>query len=345
MGIVEKKDVNGDVVNVSQRFESLASPHEVLISEETYTPIKEKEEFTIVHLKETSIKGKSGPQKVYKVLWIPEEIEKQKSGGALAEGKEEVTGVGAKTSDFNLDEIKKLATEAKMTVKRKGSQTITYDLSADPKILGRSSKAEIVIPEQYVSRQHAKIYKEKGSFFIEDLKSHVGLLFDGNKVSKQKIKNGDAFQIGSVTLSFEVIKKETTRNVPLIEESQDETLTFEPGNILQLVLKEQNRDKSRFELTNKPLIIGREEGCGIRLQSPMVSRRHAKVFAKNGVVYIEDLGSNNGTYIAGKKMTKGEATHGTTITIGPFAIEVQDPMKPKPDSKAKSAGPLTIEDD
>lgn len=336
VGIVEKKDVNGDVVNVSQRFEALAKSREILISKDTYEPVKDKEEFSIVFLKEAQIKGKSGLLKAYKVLWEPEEIERFKKGALPPGVEDEYDGGGAATSDFNISDIK-LEIEAKFTVTRKGAEPVTYELSSQPRIIGRSSKADIVIPEQYISRQHAKIYKEKDDFYIEDLKSHVGISFEGVKFTKRKMANGETYQIGSVSVKFEMSKKQTTRDQAFYEDS-DETLTFDPGSILSLVLKEQGRDVAKYELSAKPLIIGRQEGCDIRLQSPMVSRRHAQVFAKDFKAHIEDFGSNNGTYVEGEKITKGTAIHGQQITIGPFAIQVLDPLKPIPSDKQSKAG-------
>ncbi|MEX1369185.1 MAG: FHA domain-containing protein, partial [Nannocystaceae bacterium] len=50
-------------------------------------------------------------------------------------------------------------------------------------------------------------------------------------------------------------------------------------------------------LGSEPLVIGREEGTGLRLQAEGVSRRHAKISCGEGGQYtIIDLGSKNGTF-------------------------------------------------
>ena len=47
------------------------------------------------------------------------------------------------------------------------------------------------------------------------------------------------------------------------------------------------------------LIVGRDPSCDIVLDDPSVSRRHARVFLAEGRVYLEDLGSQNGTMVNG----------------------------------------------
>jgi len=52
------------------------------------------------------------------------------------------------------------------------------------------------------------------------------------------------------------------------------------------------------------VVIGREPSCAVRLHSLEVSRRHARI-VKKGVGYtIEDLGSENGTFVNGRPVTK-----------------------------------------
>lgn len=74
-GIVEEKDIFGDVVNVASRFEGQANPGEIYFSEETYNALEDKSEFYCRFIKETTIKGKKDPVKLYKTFWNPKEIE------------------------------------------------------------------------------------------------------------------------------------------------------------------------------------------------------------------------------------------------------------------------------
>ena len=64
-------------------------------------------------------------------------------------------------------------------------------------------------------------------------------------------------------------------------------------------------------------VIGRDEGCSVRIDAPRVSRRHACIRVRGLEASIEDLGSKNGTFLRGQKLT-GEAglEDGDEIGVG-----------------------------
>ncbi|MET0276200.1 MAG: FHA domain-containing protein [Acidimicrobiia bacterium] len=50
------------------------------------------------------------------------------------------------------------------------------------------------------------------------------------------------------------------------------------------------------------LTVGRGGGCGIVLDDGFVSQVHARIYRRDGDVYVEDLGSRNGTLINGQPL-------------------------------------------
>ncbi len=52
-----------------------------------------------------------------------------------------------------------------------------------------------------------------------------------------------------------------------------------------------------FRLTRRRTVIGRHLTCHIQLPSSAVSREHAQITRKNWIYFLEDLDSNNGTYL------------------------------------------------
>ena len=50
-------------------------------------------------------------------------------------------------------------------------------------------------------------------------------------------------------------------------------------------------------------VIGRDPSCGVWLDQPGVSRRHARVVVSDGSAEIEDLGSKNGTFVSDTAIT------------------------------------------
>jgi DNA-binding winged helix-turn-helix (wHTH) protein len=64
-------------------------------------------------------------------------------------------------------------------------------------------------------------------------------------------------------------------------------------------------------------VIGRDEGCAVRIDAPRVSRRHASIRVRGRDASIEDLGSKNGTFLRGRKLTTpASLEEGDEIGVG-----------------------------
>jgi pSer/pThr/pTyr-binding forkhead associated (FHA) protein len=72
-----------------------------------------------------------------------------------------------------------------------------------------------------------------------------------------------------------------------------------------------------------PMVIGRHPGCDVRLGSSQVSRRHCCLSAVEGDVVIHDLGSTNGVWINGQRVTWGRLRTGDRLSIARFAFRLE----------------------
>jgi DNA-binding winged helix-turn-helix (wHTH) protein len=76
-----------------------------------------------------------------------------------------------------------------------------------------------------------------------------------------------------------------------------------------------------FRVLDGEHMVGREPGVSIWLDSPKVSRNHAKVIVKGRDVFVEDLGSKNGTFVRGVRIDSTTAlTPGDEIQVGPIKL-------------------------
>ena len=66
--------------------------------------------------------------------------------------------------------------------------------------IGRDEVSELVLDEDMVSRQHARIHIEPGKIFIEDLRSTNGTFVNGAQVSRTDLVDGDRILIGTSLL-------------------------------------------------------------------------------------------------------------------------------------------------
>ncbi|HLY49632.1 MAG TPA: FhaA domain-containing protein, partial [Solirubrobacteraceae bacterium] len=71
--------------------------------------------------------------------------------------------------------------------------------------LGRSRQCDIVLSDPNVSRQHAEIRPRGGSWVLIDLGSTNGSRINGRQVEgPEVVRPGDAIELGSTTLTFEL---------------------------------------------------------------------------------------------------------------------------------------------
>ena len=68
-------------------------------------------------------------------------------------------------------------------------------------VIGRGKHCDLIINSGKVSREHAAITREGGSWFIEDLGSSNGTWFDKRRISRRQIQEGDEYFICSEKLS------------------------------------------------------------------------------------------------------------------------------------------------
>jgi DNA-binding winged helix-turn-helix (wHTH) protein len=78
----------------------------------------------------------------------------------------------------------------------------------------------------------------------------------------------------------------------------------------------------RLPLASGENIVGRDEAANVRLDDPMVSRRHARILVNGTSALVEDLGSKNGTFIDGQQITAGPMPlrNGVQVAFGTVLV-------------------------
>lgn len=77
-----------------------------------------------------------------------------------------------------------------------------------------------------------------------------------------------------------------------------------------------------FEI-GEEVTVGRSPGCGMSLPDATVSQLHARLFRRDGHVYIEDLGSTNGTWVNRGRVSGPVALRrGDRVQLGGTVLEV-----------------------
>lgn len=185
--------------------------------------------------------------------------------------------------------------------------------------IGRAEGSAVWTPtDRVVSAQHAKIVRLDGGYVLIDLESRNGTYLGGHRIERSPLRHGDLVGLGPGGPEFKVeilaparvAARGATIVIPRFEEL---AARRQEGVLVQEVA-----------VGEEPLVAGRAEDAGLRLDSPIVSREHARLTRRDGVLIVEDLDSANGTFVEGKRVERATLADGARVVVGPFVLAVAD---------------------
>ncbi len=87
-----------------------------------------------------------------------------------------------------------------------------------------------------------------------------------------------------------------------------------------LVIRSGGRAGESFTLTEDRVSIGRSPDAGVFLDDVTVSRNHALLVRRRDGLYIDDLGSLNGTYVNRRRIESHLLADGDEIQVGKYKL-------------------------
>ncbi len=102
-----------------------------------------------------------------------------------------------------------------------------------------------------------------------------------------------------------------------------ETVSAEPGTVAEaevagyVTVIIRGQESGTHPIPSTGVIVGRDPAkADIVISEPTVSKTHCKIIPRAGGFYVIDLGSTNGTFVAGKKITESPVNIGETVQLG-----------------------------
>jgi len=166
--------------------------------------------------------------------------------------------------------------------------------------IGRGEAPFAAYPSEAVSvlsRRHARIFSEDGAVYVADLGSKNGTRVNGDAVAQQpaRLSDGDEVSFGA-DLAYRV------RLYPRPAEAAP------PRVAVTLTPVREDLGLQPVVIAGFPFMVSKADDTFARYrdnyphQVNYLSRRHAHVYLKHGVPWIEDLGSTNGTFVNGVRL-------------------------------------------
>ncbi|MFM7321734.1 MAG: FHA domain-containing protein [Armatimonadota bacterium] len=198
-----------------------------------------------------------------------------------------------------------------------------WPLAAGPTTVGRES-SDIVLPDASVSRRHARFEVDAlGTVRLEDLGSTNGTRAGGKRLAggeRMVLADGMAVRFGSVAgkISIPGAPEPTAPRIEARDTRAPAPAALPAGG---WVAPRLVRDTGEvFPIPAGGAVVGRRAGADIVLGGDaFLSGRHARIVREGDGWAIEDLGSTNGTSVAGTRLSSGARvalTDGVTMTLG-----------------------------
>ncbi len=93
--------------------------------------------------------------------------------------------------------------------------------------------------------------------------------------------------------------------------------------LTQLTVLEPSEQRGRTYPLGDEITLGRAAGCQVTLDDTYASQIHARLFARDGQFFVEDLGSTNGTFLNSSKVGGPQALkRGDKLKVGSTVMEL-----------------------
>jgi len=216
--------------------------------------------------------------------------------------------------------------------------------------LGREPGCDIVFESDavMVSRKHAEITNQNGTYLLTDNNSFNGTLVNGQRISVQTpLYHNDEIQlgVGGPVVKFNSPMRIAPKGASLagqravapsqiapaaaldsMENIGSKTMIANVGSISQKIsLDDSSQPTLLMSLTfgsKQELIIGRAEENDIVLDGLQISNRHARLVQSNSGIAIEDFNSTNGVYVNGTRVSRQGIFPGDHVQIGSFLLQI-----------------------
>lgn len=228
----------------------------------------------------------------------------------------------------------------------------------EPKItIGRSATNALVIDDPLASDVHMEVLVDNEHLTLRNLIPTQPIIVNGQEVTGAcELKPDDHITLGQIELIVIDPKREAK---VVAEESANVTQLRSPKTTGWSLKANHTALANRVFPLKEINVIGRASECDISLAAAHLSRRHAQLQIIDGMLFVKDLDSANGTFLNGKRVAEARVKRGdelrfdaltfgvmgpsddmakTTVRKAPTATEVTE-IKPKVSPREKAVAP------
>lgn len=202
----------------------------------------------------------------------------------------------------------------------------------EPRVtIGSSRHNDLIINDAHVAEEHFEVLVNHEQLTLKNLSLDRPVHVNSEPVHKScELKPLDIILVGNTELQVVDPKREALATpVEPLRATRNRPVTTTGWALKALHPALNNRVYSLKENN----LLGRSSECDITLGAAHLSRRHARLDIVDGILYVKDLGSANGTFVNGKSVRESRVRRGDELRFDTVAFGVIGP----PDEFAKTS--------
>ena len=170
-------------------------------------------------------------------------------------------------------------------------------------VVGSGKNSRVLFKSDTVSTTHSLLIHTDAGWYVRDLSSRTHTILNGKPTRESPLKNGDTITIGAFVFHFVTVGG-SAKPIPVPPAAFEITGAEIP-----------------VPIDTRTMLVGRRPGCEVRLLEESASLIHAVIFESDGVHYLRDLYSRNGTYLNDVKTHQSPLKFGDVIRIGETVLK------------------------
>ena len=223
-----------------------------------------------------------------------------------------------------------------------------------PILIGRAPECDFVLDDSAVSARHARLVREPDGLHLEDLDSANGTYVAERRIKRTLIEWRTEFELGTVVLTaldiVQAVRSSRSANRTSVfgalaeleapastGSSRGRPAILGPSTTTSASVVDTGMAFATMPITQaethlgahltpgSTLVVGRDQAADIVIDTPNVSRLHARIEVTEAGYLITDLGSTNGTWHNGERINKPTLVDpGSDLRVGPHRLSLSE---------------------
>lgn len=209
----------------------------------------------------------------------------------------------------------------------------------EPKItIGRSATNALVLDDPLVSDVHMEVLVDNEHLTLRNLVPLQPVLVNGQSVTGAcELKPDDSITIGAI----ELVVIDPKREARAVSEDVATVTQLRAPKLSGWSLKANHSALANRVFPLKDInVIGRSSECDISLAAAHLSRRHAQLHIIDGMLFVKDLDSANGTFLNGKRVAEARVKRGDELRFDALSFGVMGPADDMAKTTVRKAVPV-----